>query len=189
MPRPPVLPTIDWKLVLDQGRTHEAWLAIAEHPEHVEKMRAATERQHLDAITTGALRAIARPVYVVAFAEDWCGDVVRHVPVLERMARENANIQVRYVARAEQPEAFARFLTNGGEAVPKFVFLSDQYVECGNWGPMSDDGRELISRGKACGNVAAAREKVSALYAADKDRSVVVRELLGRLIIAAAEHP
>lgn len=189
MPRPPVLPTIDWKAVFASGRTYDAWIAVAEHPEHVEKMQAAIERQHLDAVTTGALRAIARPIHVVAFAEDWCGDVVRHVPVLARMARENDLLHVRYVTRAEQPEAFARFLTNGGEAVPKFVFVSDQFVECGNWGPMPDDGRELIARGKACGNVAAAREKVSALYQADKDRALVVRELLGRFMTAAAEHP
>ena len=189
MPRPPVLPTLDWESVLANGRSYDAWIAIAEHPDHVEKMQSAIERQQLDAVTVGALRAISRAVHVVAFAEDWCGDVVRHVPVLERMVRENERLQVRYVARAEQPEAFARFLTNGGEAVPKFVFLSDRLVECGNWGPMPDDGRELIARGKACGNVAAAREKVSALYQADKDRALVVRELLGRFMTAAAEHP
>ena len=189
MPRPPVLPTIDWKQVFESGRSYTEWIDGAEHPEHVEKMQNAIERQRLDAVTTGALRGIDRPVHVVAFAEDWCGDVVRHVPVLERMARENDLVGVRYVAREEHPDAFVRFLTNGGEAVPKFVFLSDQWVECGNWGPMPDDGRELIARGKACGDVKAAREKVSALYQADKDRSLVVRELLGRLTTAAAEHP
>lgn len=189
MPRPPVLPTIDWKHVFESGRTYDAWIAVAEYPEHVEKMQAGIERQQLDAATIGALRGIARPVHVIAFAEDWCGDVVRHVPVLERMVRENPDLRVRYVARAEQPDAFARFLTNGGEAVPKFVFLSDVFVECGNWGPMPDDGRELIARGKACGDVAAAREKVSTLYQADKDRALVVRELLLRFMTAAAERP
>ena len=189
MPRPPVLPTIDWKSVFESGRTYRAWIEAAEHPEHVEKMQASIERQRLEPTAVAVLRAIARPVHVIAFAEDWCGDVVRHVPVLERMVHENERLRVRYVTRQEQPEAFARFLTNGGEAVPKFVFLSDQFVECGNWGPMPDDGRELIARGKACGNVAAAREKVSALYQADKDRQVVVRELLGRFTTASCEAP
>lgn len=189
MPRPPVLPVVDWNAVFASGRAFDAWIESAEHPEHVEKMRKAIERQHLDAPTTGALRGIDRPVHVIAFAEDWCGDVVRHVPVLERMVHENDRLQVRYVSREEQPEAFARFLTNGGEAVPKFVFTSDQFVECGNWGPMPAQGRELIARGKACGDVPAAREKVAALYAADKDRQVVVRELLAHFMIASCTAP
>jgi hypothetical protein len=175
--------------VFDSGRSYDAWLENAEHPEHVEKMQGAIERQSLDPMTDAALAGIQRPVHVIAFAEDWCGDVVRHVPVLEKMARAASAIEVRYIIRSEHPEVFARFLTNGGEAVPKFVFVSDQFVECGNWGPMPDDGRELIARGKACGDVAAARQKVAALYQADKDRQLVVKELLGRFMTAAAERP
>jgi len=189
MPRPPVLPVLDWKAIFESARSFDAWLEIAEHPEHAEKMKAALERQTLDPVTAGALRAIDRPVHVIAFAEDWCPEVVRHVPVLEVMARESDHIHVRYLTRDEHPDAFVRFLTNGGEAVPKFVFLSDQFVECGNWGPMADGGRELISRGKACGDVKAAREKVTALYSADKDRQLAVRELLGRFVIASCTAP
>ena len=189
MPRPPVLPTVDWSAAFDGARTFESWLEIAENPEHVEKMRQGIERQFLDPATTAALRGIDRPVHVLAFAEDWCPEVVRHVPVLERMTHENDHLRVRYLTRDENPEAFVRFLTNGGEAVPKFVFLSDQFVECGHWGPMAEAGRELIARGKACGDVKAAREKVAALYSADKDRQVVVRELLERFMVAGCTKP
>ena len=189
MPRPPILPNLDWKQIFESGRDFETWIEEAEIPEHREKMLAAVDRQELEATTAAALRGLPRAVHVVAFAEDWCGDVVRHVPVLHRLQREAPELHVRYLAREDQPEAFARFLTNGGEAVPKFVFLSDRFVECGNWGPMGDEGRELIARGKACGDVAAARVKVSALYAADKDRAVVVRELVDRVWIASAERP
>lgn len=189
MPRPPVLPALDWKTIFESARSFDAWLEIAEHPEHVEKMRAAIERQSLDPVSAAAMKGIDRPVHVIAFAEDWCPEVVRHVPVLEAMARTNEHAKVAYLTRDEQPTAFVRFLTNGGEAVPKFVFLSDQFVECGNWGPMADAGRELISRGKACGDVKAAREKVSALYSADKDRQMVVRELLDRFVTASCTAP
>ena len=71
-----------------------------------------------------------------------------------------------------------RFLTNGGEAIPKFVFLSEDYVECGNWGPMPEECRRLIARGKACGDVPAARKKVALLYEADPERRVVIDELI-----------
>ena len=126
---------------------------------------------------------------MLAFAEDWCGDVVRHVPVLEKLARSTPKLQVRYCTREEQPKAFLRFLTNGGEAVPRFVFFNHEYVECANWGPMPDALREVISRGKACGDVKAARVITRASYEEDTARGEVVRELLQRIDIAAAEHP
>ncbi|HRK34877.1 MAG TPA: hypothetical protein PLJ47_09820, partial [Candidatus Hydrogenedentes bacterium] len=69
--------------------------------------------------------------------------------------------------------------------IPKFIFLSDHFVECGNWGPMPAYCRELISRGKAANDPGVARQKVSALYAADDSRRVVVSELLHLLDIAA----
>jgi len=82
-----------------------------------------------------------------------------------------------------------RFLTNGGEAIPKFVFLNEAFVECGNWGPMPDACREVIARGKACGNIPAARRKVSAMYDADPNLRAVVTELLHLIDIAACNSP
>ena len=71
-----------------------------------------------------------------------------------------------------------RPLTNGGEAIPKFIFLSDQFVECGNWGPMPSADRVLIARGKACGDVGAARKKTAQSYQMDAGRRIVVEDLL-----------
>jgi hypothetical protein len=96
---------------------------------------------------------------------------------------------VRFISRQQWPDVFARFLTNGGEAIPKFIFLSDAFVECGNWGPMPGPCRELVARGKACGNVAAARKKVSGFYEADGNRRMVVSELLELIDIAVSLEP
>jgi hypothetical protein len=184
-----MLPTIDWRKVFESGKEYAEWIAIAENKDHAAAMEEMRKSQHLEPCVVAALRALPRPVHAIAIAEDWCGDVVRHVPVLRRMAEEAANVRVRFITREQYPEVFARFLTNGGEAIPKFVFLNDRFVECGNWGPMPLDCRELISRGKACGDVAAARAKVSALYAADADRQMVVGELMRLIEIASATTP
>lgn len=189
MPRPPILPTLDWAAILNASQDFDAWIAAADSGEQAERMRGAVDQQEFSPHHAAALAAVDRAVHVLAFAEDWCGDVVRHVPVLEKMARAQPHLDVRYCSRAEQPAAFARFLTNGGEAVPKFVFLSEDFVECGNWGPMPDPLRDVISRGKACGKVGAAREITSRMYAADPARTEVVAELLDRIAIAAARNP
>ena len=126
---------------------------------------------------------------VVAIAEDWCGDVVRHVPVLARLADAAPKLELRFITREQHPEVFVRFLSNGGEAIPKFIFLSEAWVECGNWGAMPDACRELIARGKACGDVGAARKKVSALYDADPGRRGVIEELLHAVDVASSREP
>ena len=189
MPRPPILPALDWPSIFTFGRKFVDWLDHAEDPRQAEAIQDALAAQSLEPHEEALVQQLARPVNVVAFAEDWCGDVVRHVPVLQAIADASDWVQVRYVARAEQRDAFARFLTNGGEAIPKFVFLSDGFVECGHWGPMPRACRQVIARGKACGDVPAARQKVAAMYAADPDKRDVVRELLELVQTAAAVRP
>jgi thiol-disulfide isomerase/thioredoxin len=189
MPRPATLPLIDWKTVHASGLDYGAWLAAAESAEQRDRMEIERKALVLDPPAAGFMAALSRPVYVVAIAEDWCGDVVRHAPVLQRLAEAGPNLKVRYISRGQHPDVFARFLTNGGEAIPKFIFLSDRFVECGNWGPMPETCKELIARGKACGDVATARKKVSALYEADTTRRDVVAELLHLVDIASSREP
>jgi hypothetical protein len=109
--------------------------------------------------------------------------------VLERLARTGNRLRVRYVSREQHPDVFVRFLTNGGEAIPKFVCLNETFTECGHWGPMPEECRRIIARGKACGDVPAARRRTSALYAADPGRRTVVEELLELVRTAAAVTP
>ncbi|MGA2080569.1 MAG: thioredoxin family protein [Holophaga sp.] len=189
MPRPPTLPLIDWKAVFASGQTYSAWIAAGENAENRQKMEALRQAQDLEPQAVAFLGSLPRPVHVVAIAEDWCGDVVRHVPVLQRLAEAAPSLKVRFISRQQWPDVFTRFLTNGGEAIPKFVFLSDALVECGNWGPMPALTRELIARGKACNNVAAARKKVSAFYEADTGKRMVVEELLHLIDIAVTKEP
>lgn len=185
MPRPNVLKTIDWPSVFETAHNYESWIAAAEFPENAQSMEQKRKVVQLSEDDKSKLSSVGRPVHVLAIAEDWCGDVVRHVPVLQKIADFCPNLVVKYCAREENPEVFTRFLTNGGEAVPKFVFLSDKFVECGNWGPMSTKARELISRGKACGDVATARALVAKHYEADIDLREVIDELISLCEVAS----
>jgi len=189
MPRPATLPVTDWKVVFESGLDYAAWLAAAESAEQRDKLVAQHQALTLEPAVAGFLAALPRPVHVVAIAEDWCGDVVRHAPVLQRMAEASSQLKVRYISREQHPEVFIRFLTNGGEAIPKFIFLSERFVECGSWGPMPDSCRELIARGKACGDVATARKKISVRYEQDPARREVVTELLRLVDIAVSREP
>ncbi|MBI2432923.1 MAG: thioredoxin family protein [Candidatus Hydrogenedentes bacterium] len=189
MPKPPILPVTDWKAVFESGKSYSDWIAGAENPEKKRAIEDGLAAQPLDPQIEGFLWKLPRVVYVVAIAEDWCGDVVRHVPVLQRLAQACDKVGVRFITREQHKDIFIRFLTNGGEAIPKFIFLSGSFVECGNWGPMPADCRKLIARGKACGDLKKAREKVAALYQADPEKRAVVTELLELIDLAAATVP
>jgi hypothetical protein len=190
MPKPPLLPILDWASIFESGRSFAAWLENGGSAENRRQMLEGVDRIPLEPQEEAWLRALNRPVHVVAIAEDWCGDVVRHVPVLEHLAGAGGDrLRVRYISREQHPDVFVRFLTNGGEAIPQFVFLSDRFVECGHWGPMPAACRGIIARGKACGDLPSARKRVSALYAADPERREVVRELLDLIGVAATATP
>lgn len=189
MPRPPLLRVIDWEDVLNNGADFDAWMDAAESDENREKMASAAAGLKLEPDVAAGLKGLKRTVNVVVIAEDWCGDVVRHVPALQAMAEAAGKLRVRFITREQYLDVFTRFLTNGGEAIPKFIFISDKFVECGNWGPMPDACRKLIARGKACGDVGAARKLVSKAYDADPGLKVVTRELYELVQIASADAP
>lgn len=186
MPRPPVLTAIDWREVFENGKSFSQWLAAGENPENSARIERNAATLPLDGAVERELKSLSRSVQIIAIAEDWCGDVVRHVPALERLAKTTSKISTRYIARVDHPEVFARYLTNGGESIPKFIFFSEEFVECGNWGPMPDKCREWIARGKVNGNVGAARKKVSALYDSDPELRQVIGELMHFINIATA---
>ncbi|MGI8907467.1 MAG: thioredoxin family protein [Candidatus Sumerlaeaceae bacterium] len=190
MPRPPNLPTIDWRAVFASGVEFSVWLEQAEMPEHRERIQKLYDELSLDATLKALVANLARTVQVIAIAEDWCGDVVRFAPVMARIAADSkGKVQLRFISRDQHPDVFVRFLTNGGEAIPKFVFLNDAFVECGNWGPMPQECRRIISRGKGANDVAAARVRVKGMYESDPRCEAAFRELMELVETTVCERP
>jgi hypothetical protein len=185
MPRPPILPTLDWKMIFDSGVDYSTWLSKAENPDHLRQMKEIQVATVVFPQERAFLHALPKHVHLVVIAEDWCGDVVKNVPALEALIQGCGTVHSRYITREQHLEVFVRYLTNGGEAIPKIIFLSQDFVETGNWGPMSAVQRQHIARGKAAGNVGAARKIVGALYNADPGRREVVAELLEAIDVAA----
>lgn len=178
MPKPAILPIPDRRAIFLSGKTYDEWLASADEPDQAERIRSVSEEIRLSSVTIAVLESLVRPVNIIAIAETWCGDVVRHTPLVMAMVEAAGGIvAIRFIARNDFPDFFIRFLTNGGEAVPKFVFCNDDFVEVGNWGPMSATPRLYIAIGKAVADLTAARKKVSAFYEHD-ERKEATAELL-----------
>ncbi|MDB5054208.1 MAG: hypothetical protein JWM44_2258 [Bacilli bacterium] len=65
---------------------------------------------------------------------EWCGDVVRNVPVVFR-ALENSGIPVEVLIMEQHLETIDQFLTMGGRAIPIVIFTDTSGVVLGHWGP------------------------------------------------------
>ena len=166
------VPPIDLKKVWEAGQHFGDWLAAAKPP-----MREEMEQIYKDVVLPPGdahfLHVIEGPVHVLAIAEDWCGDVRRNTPVLARMCAAGPNLHLRLVAKEADPHLMARYLTNGAEAIPIFIFLSPQFVEVGHWGPRPYECKRLMARGKACGKIDDARAAIKKFYTEDPHRSTV----------------
>lgn len=189
MPQPPMLPTIDWKSLFHAACDYEAWLSSEDNAGNCGEMEQQRKKLVLGEDVRTFLTGVDKKVHIIAIAEAWCGDVVMHVPMIMSLSDSSSKLRVRFIGRQARPDVFARFLTNGGEAIPKFIFLSETFVECGHWGPMPEACKDLIARGKACGDLATARQLVATRYDADPDLEEVASELCARIGIASSRNP
>lgn len=179
------VPAIDLKAIWSAGVLYADWLAACD-PAKREEMERIYASVTLSPDDTQFLRGLKRKVHVLAISEDWCGDVRRNAPVLARVCAASPNLHLRVVDKETKPELMVRYLTNAAEAIPVFVFFSDNFVEVGNWGPRPYECKRLMARGKAAGKIDDARAAIRAFYDADQARSTV-KELREIIAIASAD--
>ena len=76
------------------------------------------------------LRNLDRKLKVIVLAEDWCGDVLRYVPVFTRMAEAARNWEVRVFCRDENHDLADLWLKEGKfRAIPVIAFLDENMEE------------------------------------------------------------
>ncbi|NMO98235.1 thioredoxin family protein [Paenibacillus lemnae] len=71
---------------------------------------------------------------VLILAADWCGDVVRNVPVVFR-ALETAGIQTEVLVMEQHLDVMDQFLTFGGRSIPVVIFTNADGDVLDKWGP------------------------------------------------------
>jgi hypothetical protein len=68
--------------------------------------------------------------------EGWCGDAAQNIPIIEKIAEENPNIETRYLLRDENLELMDKYLTFNARSIPKLICLdAETFEEIGTWGP------------------------------------------------------
>ena len=81
----------------ESAMTYDQWKAA--WTRNHERFAAQEQAYKPDRADVEALKKLPKPVNVLAIVEDWCGDVVANVPIIERLAKESGKLNVRYAQR------------------------------------------------------------------------------------------
>lgn len=76
-------------------------------------------------------------------AAEWCGDVVRNVPVVLKVL-EPTGIPVDILIMEEHPDVMEQFLTLGGKAIPVVIFVDAGGFVLGRWGPRPKHVQDIM---------------------------------------------
>lgn len=86
----------------------------------------------------------------LVLTESWCGDAAHLMPVMNKVAELNYNIDFKVVLRDENEALMNQFLTNGGQAIPKLIMIDNNTNEVVNtFGPRPTEATKLVNDYKA----------------------------------------
>lgn len=94
----------------------------------------------------------------LCLSEPWCGDAAQNLPWIYKMSELNPGIQFRILLRDENPELMDAWLTNGGKAIPKILFLNPELEVVHTWGPRPVLAQEIMTNWKM--NPVVSREEI-----------------------------
>lgn len=90
-------------------------------------------------------------INILAITESWCGDAAHNLPIFQKIAELNSNIQLRIILRDEHEDVIDAYLTNGGRSIPKVIAFDEEEIELFNWGPRPEPAQKLYLDGKSAG--------------------------------------
>ncbi len=101
-----------------------------------QRMKILGNTVELNKSLTEKARQVERKMIWLILTEGWCGDAAQNIPIIEKIAHENSNIETRYLLRDENLELMDKYLTNNARSIPKLIALdAETSAEIGTWGP------------------------------------------------------
>lgn len=112
----------------------------------------------------------------LVITESWCGDAAHIVPVFNKLAELNENINFRVVLRDDNEALMNQFLTNGGKAIPKLIIIDEASNSVINsYGPRPTEATQLVLDYKAKHGLITPefKEDLQQWYNKDKGQNVI----------------
>lgn len=81
----------------------------------------------------------------IVLSEGWCGDAAHSVPVINKLAEANDNIELRIILREKNLDLMNDFLTNGGKSIPKLIIFDPASKKVlSDWGPRPKAAQDIF---------------------------------------------
>ena len=113
------------------------------------RMKRLDKTVEISEAAQAKISEVKEPQTWLVITEGWCGDAAQNLPVINKLAEGNDNIQLKVVLRDENVELMDNFLTNGGRAIPKLIALDNDNNVKGTWGPRPDVANKMVADYKA----------------------------------------
>ena len=82
----------------------------------------------------------------LVITESWCGDAAHVMPVINKVAELNKNINFKVVLRDENEALMNQFLTNGSKSIPKLIMIDDTTNEIvSTYGPRPNTATQIVN--------------------------------------------
>ncbi len=108
------------------------------------RMKRLDKTIRLSEETIASVKDVKEPVTWLVLTEGWCGDAAQTLPIINKMASESDNIDLKIILRDENEELMNRFLTNGGKSIPKLIALNKDHEVIDSWGPRPSIPTQMV---------------------------------------------
>lgn len=140
------------QLVEDNSTTGlEKTLALANYTKlNDRRMKRWDKTVKLSEESQKIIKELNNSITWLIITESWCGDAAHIIPVLNKIAESNNNIDLKIVLRDENPALMDAFLTNGDKAIPKVIMIDNESGEVINtYGPRPSEATSYVNKFKA----------------------------------------
>lgn len=123
-----------------------------------------------------AIKTFSGNMTWLVISESWCGDAAHVIPVLNKVAELNSNIDLKVVLRDENDALMNAFLTNGGRAIPKVIVIDNNTNEVINtYGPRPSEATAMVNDYKAAHGALTPefKEDLQRWYNKDKGQTII----------------
>ncbi len=112
---------------------------------NAKRMKRWDKTLKVNASVKERIEKIDKKITWLVLTESWCGDAAHVVPVMQKVAELNPNINVKVVLRDENEALMNSFLTNGGKSIPKLIMVDETSGEVINtFGPRPSGATQLV---------------------------------------------
>lgn len=168
------------------AQTFEQMLATAE--KNIDLWKAVRERATVEESAVARAESLGGHWHLLVLSEDWCGDAVNVIPVIDELAARARNFDLRILPRDLNPDLMDTHLTGTSRSIPVVMAFDENWTERAWWGPRPIALQDWVLSPEVQALEKAERYKgIRRWFAVDKGRTTV-SELLTAIELGVARN-